>query len=258
MPAHPVGRLLDGSSGLRPLELENDGDLIILIRKVLSVRGEGTVCISQVKGHADESLVRNGQVRALDRNGNIRADEAADSGRRRVWPVADARRNFSGVCWRWYPVVQVLHRFFIAVARAVVNCDDSSALAPHPLVWSAGGLPNRRRIVDVVRNVALLPGPLHLWDSDWVGVPPVAVTAEDVCLWPCSVGILVKLVTFLGSLHWPSAGSDLGCGGISHVELLILYELWAGERLQFEKAVRRCRRVHRPISVSAVPFGRRH
>ena len=59
----------------------------------------------------------------------------------------------------------------------------------------------------------------------------------------------------MGSLHWPSAGSDLGPGGVSYVELLILYELWAGERLQFEKAVPRCRRVDRPISVSAVPFG---
>ena len=109
--------------------------------------------------------------------------------------------------------------------------------------------------VDVVRNVALLPGPLHLWDSGWVGVPPVAVTAEDVCLWPYSIGILVKLVTFLGSLHWPSAGADLGPGGISYVELLILYELWAGQRFQSEKAVPRYRRADRPISVSAVPFG---
>ena len=63
-----VGRLLDGAS--RPLELEDDGDLIIFIRKMLSVRVEGTVCISKVKGHADESLVRCGQVRALDRDGN--------------------------------------------------------------------------------------------------------------------------------------------------------------------------------------------
>ena len=66
---------------------------------------------------------------------------------------------------------------------------------------------------------------------------------------------MVKLVTFLRSLHWPSAGADLGPDGISHVELLILYELWAGERFQFEKAVPRCMRVDRPISVSAVPFG---
>ena len=113
----------------------DDGDFIILIRKLLSIRGEGIVCISKVKGHADESLVRSGQVWALDRYGNSRADEAADFGCRRVWPdIADARRNLSWVCRRWYLVVLVLHRFVIAVSRAVVNCDDSSGLAPHPLV----------------------------------------------------------------------------------------------------------------------------
>ena len=42
--------------------------------------------------------------------------------------VADARRNLSGVCRLWYPTVLLLHRFFIAISRAVVNCDDSSSL----------------------------------------------------------------------------------------------------------------------------------
>ena len=111
----------------------------------------------------------------------------------------------------------------IAISRAVVNCDDSSGLAPHPLVWSAGGLSKRRRIVDVVRNVALLPGPFQIWDSEWVCVPPSAVTADDVCLWPFSVWILVRLAAFLGTLHWSSAGTDLGPGGVSYVELLILF-----------------------------------
>ena len=41
---------------------------------------------------------------------------------------------------------------------------------------------------------------------------------------------------FLGTLHWPAGGLDLGVGGISYVELLILYELWVGERLSLEKA----------------------
>ena len=50
-------------------------------------------------------------------------------------------------------------------------------------------------------------------------------------------------------------GSDLGVGGISYVELLILYELWAGERLSLEKATPRYLRPGRSISVSAVPFG---
>ena len=148
-----------------------------------------------------------------------------------------------------------MHRFFIAVSRAVVNCDDSSGLAPHPLVWSAGGLPKRRRIAmlfemllcfQVLFKLGILVGFVFLL---------FAISAEDVCLWPYHVENLIKFVTFLGSLHWPSAGNDLGPGGVSYGELLILYELWAGERLQFEKAVPRCRRVDRPISVSAVPFG---
>ena len=57
-------------------------------------------------------------------SGSDAADEAADFGRRRVSPaVIDAHRNLSGVCSRWYPVIFDLHRFFIAISRAVVNHD---------------------------------------------------------------------------------------------------------------------------------------
>ena len=46
----------------------------------------------------------------------------SDFGRRRVGNlVIDARRNLSGVCGRWYPVLLDLHRFYIATSRAVVN-----------------------------------------------------------------------------------------------------------------------------------------
>ena len=79
--------------------------------------------------------------------------------------------------------------------------------------------------------------------------------ADDVAQWPYTPGLLVKWVSFLGSLHWPVHGRDLGVSGISYVELLILYELWAGERLVLEKAHPRYLRPGRPISVSAVPFG---
>ena len=57
------------------------------------------------------------------------------------------------------------------------------------------------------------------------------------------------------SLHWPRGGVDLGVGGVSYVELLILYELWAGERLSLEKAHPRYLIPGRSISVSAVPCG---
>ena len=61
-------------------------------------------------------------------------------------------------------------------------------------------------------------------------------------------------MAFSGSLHWPAGGLDLEVRGISYVELLILYELWASERLSLKKAVPRYLRPGRPISVSAVPF----
>ena len=76
-----VGRLLDGRGTSRPDELVKD--LILLIERMLCLRGLDTVRISKVKGHSDEALVRAGCVRDLGRLGNNGADEAADFGRRR-------------------------------------------------------------------------------------------------------------------------------------------------------------------------------
>ena len=239
-----------------PLELVTDGDLLILIRRMIDLRGSNTVRVTKVKRHADEGMVADGRVRELDRLGNNAADEAADFGRRMVSPaVIDARRNLSGVCSRWHPVFLDLHRFFIAISRAVVNHDELGGTALDPMVWSAGSLPKRRRIVHVVRNLAMLPGLSALWLGEWGAGPAVANGADDVAQWPYTPGLLIKWVSFLGSLHWPAHGGDLGVGGISYVELLILYELWAGERLVLEKAHPRYLRPGRPISVSAVPFG---
>ena len=108
-----IGRLLNGHHGSTPLELVNDGDLLVLIDRMLYLRGHDTVRITKVKGHADEGMVRDGRVRQLDKVGNDAADEAADFGRRRVGnAVIDAHRNLSGVCGRWYPVILVLHCHF--------------------------------------------------------------------------------------------------------------------------------------------------
>ena len=108
-----VGRILSCCCGPKPFELVNDGDLLLLIDRMIQQRGVDTVCISKVKGHADDGMVLHGQVRREDKLGNDAADEAADFGRRRVSPaVIDARRNLSGVCGRWYPVILDLHRFF--------------------------------------------------------------------------------------------------------------------------------------------------
>ena len=110
-------------------------------------------------------------------------------------------------------------------------------------------------MVHAVRDRSFLPMTPRIWDFEWVTVPASVFCADDVAHWPYTPGLLVKWVAFLGALHWPARGVDLGVGGISYVELLILFELWAGERLSLEKAQPRYLRPARPISVSAVPFG---
>ena len=64
------GRLLDGTVDSRPAEIVKDGDLILLIGRMLEIRGRGPVRVSKVKGHVDESMVLEGGVSELDRIGN--------------------------------------------------------------------------------------------------------------------------------------------------------------------------------------------
>ena len=247
-----VSRLLDGHPGPVPFELVKDGDLLLLVGRMLRLRGLDTIRITKVEGHADEGMVRDGRVRELERLGNNAADEAADFCLRRVGPaVVDARRNLSGMCGRWYPVVLDLHRLFISISRAVVNHDDRDGTAPDSMVWSAGALPKRHRLVHAVRDRGI---PARA-TSERVHVLASTICAENIAHWPYTAGLLVKWVAFLVSLHWPAGGTDLGVGGISYLEVLILYELWAGERLPLEKAHPRYLRPGRPISMSAVPSG---
>ena len=106
------------------------------------------------------------------------------------------RRQLSGVCGRCYPVLVDLHRLFIAISRTVVNHDGNDGTAPDPVVWSAGALPKRRRLVHAVRDLAMLPGPPAIWTGDWVNGPVAVICAEDVAHWPYTPGLLVKWVVF--------------------------------------------------------------
>ena len=45
-----VGRLLEGNVGSRPVGLVKDGDLVLLIGRILDMRGRDTARISKVKG----------------------------------------------------------------------------------------------------------------------------------------------------------------------------------------------------------------
>ena len=55
-----VARMLAGKKAARPYELMVDGDLLVLVQKLLDARGPGTTKISKVKGHADESSGEGG------------------------------------------------------------------------------------------------------------------------------------------------------------------------------------------------------
>ena len=233
-----VSRIInDGCTG-KPFPVVNDGDLLLKVHQFVRWRGPGNTAVSKVKGHADEGLVASGRVREVDRVGNNEADAAAALGWERVHhSVSFVRGVVARSCARWYPVVRDLHHFFIAIARSVVNNDGESGTSLHPVIWSSNSNPKRRRIHPGGGNFAGLPGPVSLWTSDWYRLPVARIGDDDVSSWPFSVGLLLKIVHFLGSLHWPRGADDLGVGGVSYLELLILYERWAGERLVIESAV---------------------
>ena len=56
----------------------------------------------------------------------------------------------------------------------MVNHDGRDGTAPDPLVWSAGALHKRRRLVHAVRDRAFLPGPPGIWHSGWFQIPAAA------------------------------------------------------------------------------------
>ena len=56
----------------------------------------------------------------------------------------------------------LLHRFCIAIARNVVNHDGGGGTAPDTVVWSAVSPPKRRRTMQLVRDLAVLPGLGHI------------------------------------------------------------------------------------------------
>ena len=75
-----------------------------------------------------------------------------------------------------------LHRFFIAIARTALNDDGVAGTTLHPVVWSAAANPKRRRVEQAVRNFAWLPGPAHLWVSDWSQMPVAYIGEADVAV----------------------------------------------------------------------------
>ena len=240
-----------------PLPLLKDGDLLATIHSMLCLRGFDTVQVSKVKGHATRAMVAGGDVRLEDLVGNDGADTAADLGRiRQHDDVITARRNLLRVRRLWYPIMLDLHRFMVAISRIEVNHDGSGGSAPDAMVWDEGGVakirtPTSRLIVDC----ATLPGPPDFLGDSWRTLDSLPISPEDVAAWPYSVDILLVFSSFLATLHWPQGGSDVGKFGISYFELLLMFEVFSGIRLQTEKTVRPHLRSRRPLVFSGFSAG---
>ena len=149
-----------------------------------------------------------------------------------------------------------LHRFLVAISRIEVNHDGFGGTAPDAMVWDNGGVaktraPSFRLIIDH----ATLPGPPIFLSSTWCTLDPLPITYEDVAAWHCSVDILLVFSSFLASLHWPQGVSDLGKFDISYFELLLMFEVFSGFRLQTEKTVRPHFHSRRPLAFSGFSVG---
>ena len=252
--ARSIGRLLDHDSLVKPLLFVKDCDLIALAQHMIRTRGRETVRVTKVKGHAEDVDCQQGRVRLVDQQGNAEADTAADLGRRHQSEVLiDAMRRLLTARSHWYPIMADLHRFMIAVARVSVNHDGKGGTAPDPLVWDQGRPKVRKLDVRVNVDLASLPGPPGFLNHSWIHVHAGRITGDDVAAWPYSVGILVRFTFFLSTLHWPSGTRDLGHFGISFLELLILFEQWAGPRLLSERVTRPHVRANSPILLPSVP-----
>ena len=195
-----VAALLTHRVPRSPLPLMKDGDLLITIRSMLSLRGSETVKVSQVRGHATHAMVADGDVRLEDLVGNNGADAAADLGRLRQHDdVITARRDLLRVRRLWYPIILDLHSFMVAISRIEVNHDGFGGTAPDAMVWDKGGIvktraPSFRLIVDH----ATPPGLSNFLSSTWCTLDPLPITQDDVTAWPHSVDILLVFLLF-----WP-------------------------------------------------------
>ena len=93
----------------------------------------------------------------------------------------DVRRTLLQVRTHWYPIIQQLHRFMIAVSRVSVNHDGRGGTAPDPLVWDQGGRSKQRKVdIRVNIDLATLPGPPGFLQGPWVMVHGGSVGDADI------------------------------------------------------------------------------
>ena len=87
------GRSMGGVDEHRPFPLIKDGDLLLITKDMLILKGLHS--ITDVKGHADDEIVRLRVVGQIDKDGDGDADKAAELDRRHVGANVIDGRVFS-------------------------------------------------------------------------------------------------------------------------------------------------------------------
>ena len=225
----------------RPFGLTFDEDLLTIIERMVHQRCVQSVKVSKVEGHADDDMVAIGRVLVEFWVGNDLADRAAGlrDGGSLTWSLTFVGVLSLpvplGILLFWSSIVSLLLSLVLrSMTMAVLGLLCILLFGP-VVVWSRNG------------GFVSLPGSL-------LGSQVLLVSGGMVSLVGLALRFAVMMSVF-GRGSWLSFVDDLGVGGVSFIELLILYERWAGERLVLEMSVPKLRRLYRSISVSAVPFG---
>ena len=116
--------------------LTRDGDLLSTKHYMTQNKGEGSVEVSEVKGHADQAMVDDGSVRHEDFFYNDGADTTADLGRLRQQDgVINVRRAVIRARRHWHAFMLELHKFMVGICRIQVNCVVYGGTAPDAMMW---------------------------------------------------------------------------------------------------------------------------
>ena len=220
-----------------------DGDLLLLVQKLVVERGLGTCAITKVKGHAHDDMM-TGLMSLLTLVGV---------------ECLRLSRMLGGILCRLVVTAILLFLTFTGIAFPLLG------LRSMVMVWMVlllilcyGVLALYLNVVGLIElfgimlpSLVLGPSGLELGSIGLMSVLRLVMLGSGLF----SVGSLVTIVAFLGSLRWPAEVADLGCGGVSFIELLILYERWGGGRLVPGKSLPKFRRPGRPILVSAAVGG---
>ena len=113
-----VSRLHFEKTWRRNIDLTNNGDLWNHINEAMVRKGADTIEIKKVRAHTSREMIEQGTIDEPDRDGNGRADEAANKGSRDAQQqTRDLADPYSSRHSRYRKLVERIHAFIIGVVK---------------------------------------------------------------------------------------------------------------------------------------------